>query len=250
MSNLLRVITQNAVGTTSERSNVCRLSEALRSLSIEATTARSQQFLSRFDDVIAAADAVSGLSDLADEIAKECRPAESQELKRQLQILIGSYPNASKADLSIYGVALAEDVAGERPPIAALVNACRKLRRNSTFVPAIAEVLDVLARETMQLQTEIESIRLFGERLAAAKSAVEEARARITNNFERLVVIARRQLTNADNTNWLPGEVVAEARRRNATVSISDEAAEGMRKRLNELPGLRSMPKKDAGWAE
>lgn len=75
----------------------------------------------------------------------ENRPATQQEVKRALQVLIGSFPNAAKTDLSIYAVSLFDDVVAERPTIGALSAACRKLRRASSFLPTIKDVLDAIA---------------------------------------------------------------------------------------------------------
>src|SRR4051794_23309946 len=40
-------------------------------------------------------------------VADMARPATKQEIKRDLQVLVGSFPNAAKADLEIFGRALA-----------------------------------------------------------------------------------------------------------------------------------------------
>jgi hypothetical protein len=74
------------------------------------------------------------------------RSATDQEIKRALQVLIGSIPNApSKADLSIYAVSLFDEVFSESPSLRVLNAACRKLRRESDFLPTIKGVLEALA---------------------------------------------------------------------------------------------------------
>ena len=78
--------------------------------------------------------------------AGDDRLATDQEIKRALQILIGSIPNApSKADLSIYAVSLFDEVISESPSLRVLNAACRKLRRESGFLPTIKDVLEALA---------------------------------------------------------------------------------------------------------
>ena len=78
--------------------------------------------------------------------AGDDRLATDQEIKRALQILIGSIPNApSKADLSIYAVSLFDEVISESPRLRVLNAACRKLRRDSDFLPTIKDVLEALA---------------------------------------------------------------------------------------------------------
>jgi hypothetical protein len=213
-SGVLRVVSDSAPSSPSDF--VMRLSSELESLAIEAPSARRREFLERIDATIAEACTLrrADIVALQDEISSGCRPADSQELKRQLQVLIGSFPNASKQNLAIYGVALLEDVAFERPSIAALTSACRRLRRSNTFVPTISEVLDALSSETRRQQTELDAAREFVPRLERARAAAQEARERITREFERLVDICQKRLRNFDNVNWLPAEVVKEAQER------------------------------------
>jgi hypothetical protein len=74
------------------------------------------------------------------------RLATNQDIKRALQALIGSFPNSpTKADLSIYGVSLFDEVVSERPSLRVLEATCRKLRRESDFLPTIKGVLAALA---------------------------------------------------------------------------------------------------------
>ena len=76
----------------------------------------------------------------------EDQAATAFEIKRELQVLIASFPNApGKADLSIYGVNLFDEVLAEAPSLRLLKNACRKLRRKSEFLPSIKTVLDALS---------------------------------------------------------------------------------------------------------
>jgi hypothetical protein len=73
------------------------------------------------------------------------RLATDREIKRALQGLIGSIPNApSKADLSIYAVSMFDEVISESPSLRVLNAACRKLRRESDFLPTIKAVLEAL----------------------------------------------------------------------------------------------------------
>lgn len=249
MNRLLRIV-DNADASISEIGNVCRISAALSDLAIEATSARSKEFLIRIDAAISEAETVSGLAAIDASISEDCRPAEPQELKRQLQILIGSFPNAAKQDLSIFGVALIEDVASEKPSIGALTNACRKLRRSNTFVPAIAEVLEALSQEARRQHGEATAIRDFAQRLGVAKAAAAAARERISRDFERLLAICLGLLDSCGNTNWIPPEVLQEANRRRSAGAIDDASAASMRQRLDALPGLQRMPHKDSGWAQ
>jgi hypothetical protein len=249
MSKLLRIV-DNTAASTSEIGNVCRISALLSDLAIEASSARSKEFLNRIDAAIAEAETVSGLNEIEAANAQACRPAEPQELKRQLQILIGAFPNAAKQDLSIFGVALIEDVAAERPSIGVLTNACRKLRRSNTFLPTISEVLEALSQETRRQQGQVAAIREFAQRLDVAKAAAAAARERISRDFDRLLAICLGLLDNFENTNWIPPEVLQEANRRRSAGAIDDASAASMRQRLDALPGLQRMPHKDSGWSQ
>lgn len=74
-------------------------------------------------------------------IAEKARLATKEEIKRELQVLVGSFPNASKANLEVYGRALALDIIDDQPCIEALVVGCKALRQVSKFLPTISEVL-------------------------------------------------------------------------------------------------------------
>ena len=107
------------------------------------------------------------------------------EVGRQLIAFTAAWPNASSADLTGYGVQLADDVLDRRPCHYALREALRHLRQTSRFLPSIAEVLASLdkvqkrVRATAwhigQLPGEIEKARAALseiERRAAARSEV------------------------------------------------------------------------------
>jgi hypothetical protein len=145
----------------SDLGTVSRLSKTLVELAVRASTTTSMVFLGQLGDTISEAESVlksARLAQLADQILTSRRPAQSQEIKRQLQTLIGSFPNSSRQDLALYGVALLEDVVAEQPAVSALTNACRHLRRTARFVPTISEVLEALARETRLLEAQLEDL--------------------------------------------------------------------------------------------
>jgi hypothetical protein len=72
------------------------------------------------------------------------QPASELELQSHLAVLVGSFPNAPKSDLTIYGAALLEDVADMKPSRYAIMRACRQLRRTTRFLPIISEVLEAV----------------------------------------------------------------------------------------------------------
>lgn len=239
--------------TGSDLELVARLSSALIDLTVRAPVANSMAFIRQIEGALAEADAVArsiSIPALADEVSASQRRAEPQEIKRQLQILIGAFPNASKQDLSIYGVALLEDVVAERPAVSALLKACRQLRRTNTFVPTISEVLAELARQVIRLDQLASDVPAFLERIEKARAAAIEAKTRIDREFERRVGSCMRLLRGGDECRWVSEEVTAEARRRLAATAVDEATAAANRKRLEPLLTLRATPTKETGWAE
>lgn len=187
----------------------------------ESGVGSGRRLLIEAESLIAEAESFASTVDVgaaARDLKLQNRPASQSEVKRQLQILIGSFPNAPKQDLQLYGTALVEDVSNERPSILALSNACRILRRTSQFLPTISEVLGALENEMSRQLDRIEAAQEFKTRIGQAKSAVLEARKKIDEVFEHQVKMASKLLRTGSNANFLPEEVLHEARRRDRTV--------------------------------
>ena len=254
----LKLINTTADG--SEVGTLCRLSQALLDLTARAKAARttavltrSSELIERLEAVISEAKSAASTVDTAAvwaSVQASLRPARSEEIKRQLQILIGSFPNASKQDLSIFGVALTEDVASEQPAIAALTNACRHLRRKVNFVPTIAEVLAALGRETERLRAQVADVKEFDPRLREAEECAANVRTDVAEKFERSVQLCIGRLRNSDDVRWISNEVCAEAQRRIDATAVDDATAEANRKRLKSFLTVQPAPKKDTGWAK
>jgi hypothetical protein len=155
----------------------------------------------------------------------------------------------SKQDLSLFGVALLEDVVAARPTIGALTNACKHLRRSSRFVPAICEVPEALAAETHWQSALLADVRDFRDRLDHARIAVAEARKRVQQGFERMVRFCQSRVQSQKSLEGFDAQVIAEARRRLGP-EVDSITAEANRRRLAPLLSPRAMPKKDAGWAD
>lgn len=176
------------------------------------------------------------------------RPATAQEIKRQLQVLIGSFPNSGRNDLAIFGVALLEDVCEEEPGIAALTNACRSLRRTSKFVPTISEVLIMITQETRRYEIALAGVREFPQRIAKALQAAVDLRERRARDFERMVKFCKSRIACEQSHEWFDAAVLTEARRQ-LDLNIDDATCDANRKRLAPMLTIQAMPKKDTGSA-
>lgn len=106
------------------------------------------------------------------EITKATSPASVAETKTELALLVGAFPNASKGDLRIFGRMLVEDVAAQRPCVAALALACRRLRRTARFVPTIAEVLEAIAAAEVDVLLRARTLERFGPWLERAREVL------------------------------------------------------------------------------
>lgn len=78
-------------------------------------------------------------------------PATKRDLANHLGVLVKSFPNAGRDNAEIYGRMLLEDVGAQQPSVGAVEAACRHLRRTSTFLPTIAEVLNALGESKKQI---------------------------------------------------------------------------------------------------
>jgi hypothetical protein len=76
-----------------------------------------------------------------------------KEIAGHLALLVGSFPNAGSADRTIYGRMLCEEIAADQASISDLEAACRQIRRTSTFLPTIAEVLKAIGEAKNQRRT-------------------------------------------------------------------------------------------------
>ena len=92
--------------------NVYQTAELLADLTVRAGITTSQDVQDRLEAATHAAQEIAATVDLGAIEAglnEAGRPASAQEIKRQLQVLIGSFPNSGRNDLAIFGVALLDD---------------------------------------------------------------------------------------------------------------------------------------------
>jgi hypothetical protein len=103
------------------------------------------------------------------ELTKATSPATAAETKTELALLVGAFPNSGKNDLRVYGRMLVVDVSAQRPSVAALALACRRLRRTARFVPTIAEVLEAIATAEVDVLLRARTLERFGPWLERAR---------------------------------------------------------------------------------
>jgi hypothetical protein len=234
-----------------DTANVCLTAELLADLTVRAVIATSQDVQDRLEAATHAAQALAATVDLGAieaDLHEAGRPATAQETKRQLQVLIGSFPNSGRNDLAIFGVALLEDVCEEKPGIAALTNACRSLRRTGKFVPTISEVLSMIKRETQRHEMALAGVREFPERIEKALQAAVDLGERRARGFERMVRFCKSRIACQQSHEWFDAAVLTEARRQ-LGLNIDDATCDANRKRLVPILAIKAMPKKDTGWA-
>jgi hypothetical protein len=211
-------ITKNNAVLMEAVDEVAAASRTLHDAMRDAESNLTPERVSRLDREIAVAKHVVAKSDnraVEREINNALRPATSAEIKRQIQVLIGSFPNVSeKRDLTIYAVALVDDVTAERPSFRALEAACRRVRRTLTFLPAIAEMLDALQKETSAETQAVSDVREILSRIEQGSKVLLDGRARLAEQRERRVRMCVNRLHGGMDSHWFEDEILTEARRR------------------------------------
>ncbi|MGR4927339.1 hypothetical protein ACIPUD_11085 [Bradyrhizobium sp. CAR08] len=102
----------------------------------------------------------------ASEIADAAEPVPRGVLALHLTLLMSAYPNSGQQNAKAYGRLLREDVLSLEPVAGAIDLACRRWRRKSRFLPAIAEMMD----EVRSAQSQIEGAVEFVRRLPALRA--------------------------------------------------------------------------------
>jgi hypothetical protein len=117
-------------------------------------------------------------ADAVREMQTATQPAPELFVRKELGKLVGAWPNASKADLQIYGAMLAEEVLTKMWSNVAVVAAFQKLRRTLRFLPTICEVLETLEHAEKEFQyTERNLVRLPGRATEKAKALADSREA-------------------------------------------------------------------------
>ena len=142
---------------------------------LRRTLAKSEMFL-------------KAVADLDADLQAALAPLDLPEIAAALRQFVLAWPNASKADLAGYGAHLISDVHRELPCRRALDEAMRLLRRNSKFLPSIAEVLaeiSAVQRRMRNLAYQIGRKPAFIEKLRAEVEKQERVEAHLRERAER-----------------------------------------------------------------
>lgn len=100
------------------------------------------------------------------ELAAATQPIPRGVLALHLTLLMSAYPNSGQQNAKAYGRLMREDVLSLEPSAGAIDLACRRWRRKSRFLPAIAEMMD----EVRSAQSQIEGAAEFVRRLPALRA--------------------------------------------------------------------------------
>lgn len=106
------------------------------------------------------------------------RPATELEIREHMAALVGCFP-AAKNDARIFARMLIGEVYDDQPSIGALAMACRQLRREQTFMPAIKEVLDALKAQEGRLRTATMAVEKLPAMIEAHEVQIAERRKRL-----------------------------------------------------------------------
>jgi hypothetical protein len=93
-------------------------------------------------------------------------------VSEQVGLLIGSFPNAAPHSPEVYTRMLIEEIYAANPCASVLEATCREIRRTKTFVPAIAEVMQVLQKNAEEWR---ERLEVFDDDIAAWHRDIDKA---------------------------------------------------------------------------
>lgn len=149
-------------------------------------------------------DDLGGFADLVEQCREETRQLQhlqpegdpqraTVDATKRLTLLTGCFPTSNVPDPVIYSRMLVEEVVAAGHGTLALESACRKLRREQRFMPAIAEVLGVLAQEHEAWVKRLGAIanisEVHGELVALADEVEAELTARREADEQRRAAV-------------------------------------------------------------
>jgi len=104
--------------------------------------------------------------------------ASNSDIAFEVSKLAGSYPSASRQDLSAFASILCDDIAEDRPTVHALRAAMKQLRQSSRYLPSVAEVLTALKATKAPWTDYRFYLENFDRHLAEARRRLQCARQR------------------------------------------------------------------------
>lgn len=110
----------------------------------------------------------------ADEFYDDREELTLATVSAHIAALLGSFPNANPHDPGVYTKLLIEEVAAAQATVSELQSACSKLRRTSTFLPTIAEVLKELKEQSNIWGDRYEAIYHFNDVLDMLRDRLDE----------------------------------------------------------------------------
>lgn len=126
-------------------------------------------------------DVLPHVQTVLSELQELGRRATKTEIAKHLALLVKSIPNpGGAADGEIYGRMLVEDISADQPAIGDLQDACRQIRRTSTFLPSIAEVFTEIGEAQNRRRSHLNQMTGIIESKKELESNVERER-RVAN---------------------------------------------------------------------
>jgi len=112
--------------------------------------------------------AIAGASRNEARLAQALKPIPKAGVVAYLGLLLKAFPNPGVQDAAVFGEFMRDDVISLDPSFGAVEMACRRWRRKSKFLPAIAEMM----LEVKTAKDELDGAANFIRRLPSIREAV------------------------------------------------------------------------------
>jgi hypothetical protein len=145
-------------------------------------------------------------------LADAMQIATPDDIAREMDNLIGSFPNVAKADLARFGAILCVDVERERPSKIVLARACRELRRTEDFPPTISRVLAAIDGADVRTCHHARVLAEFPYQFERARVAYIRHQNANDRVFARDVADCLARLRAGESAETFSGDVIAVAR--------------------------------------
>ena len=169
-----------------------RHAELARLLEHLACTGVSVRWAKEMETRVAAAlEAVEPL--IAEHEGDDIRAVARRRVSLQLAMLVDSFPTSNMPNPKVYSAMLLDDVSrvlrdrrtSSAPDLLLVATMCRRVRRNSKFLPAISEILREVETADREWETMIEAVFDNAETLARLAALRDELKARADEDARR-----------------------------------------------------------------